>query len=61
MHFVREQVERKVVQLKKISTQKQRADLLTKNLPRPSFEHLRLAMLDPKLYDETLANSANVC
>ena len=61
MHFVREQVERKVVQLKKISTQKQRADLLTKNLPRPSFEHLRLAMLNPKLYGETLVNSANVC
>ena len=52
MHFVREQVERKVVQLKKISTQKQRAELLTK---------LRLAMLDPKLYDETFANTANVC
>jgi hypothetical protein len=47
MHFVRERVDAGDICLQYISTTLQRADLLTKNLPRPSFERFRTLLLDP--------------
>ena len=46
MHFVRERFEAGAVKLQFIPTIRQRA-LLTKNLPRPTFERLREELLDP--------------
>lgn len=40
-HFSREQVERKVIQLKYVSTDNQHADILTKPLPAVTFQKLR--------------------
>jgi hypothetical protein len=40
-HFVREQVEAKTVQLKRVATNKMVADALTKPVPRPKFEWCR--------------------
>jgi hypothetical protein len=48
MHYVRERVEAKEIDLHYISTSQQRADLLTKNLPRPSFERLRALLMEPQ-------------
>jgi hypothetical protein len=40
-HYVREQVEAKTVQLKRVATNKMIADALTKPVPRPKFEWCR--------------------
>jgi hypothetical protein len=47
MHYVRERVDAKDVKLHYISTTAQRADLLTKNLPRPGFERFRTLLMSP--------------
>ena len=47
MHYVRERVQEGDVQVQYIPTRHQRADILTKNLPRPAFERLRAALLNP--------------
>ena len=46
-HYVREQVGLNNIELQYISTKLQRADLLTKNLPRPTFESLRQQLMQP--------------
>jgi hypothetical protein len=50
MHYVRERVDAGDICLEYISTTLQRADLLTKNLPRPSFERFRALLLDPPVF-----------
>jgi hypothetical protein len=50
MHFVRGKVEAGDVRLEYISTKKQRADILTKNLPRPAFELFRSLLLTPPVF-----------
>ena len=50
MHYVRERVEAGDIQLKYISTSMQRADILTKNLPRPAFERFRSLLLTPPVF-----------
>ena len=47
MHYVRERVNGKDISLTYVSTKAQRADLLTKNLPRPAFELFRSQLLNP--------------
>ena len=47
MHYVRERVQAGDVVMKYINTTKQRADILTKNLPKPAFEKIRELLLDP--------------
>ena len=47
LHYVRERVRANDICLEYIGTKDQRADLLTKNLPRPSFERMRGLLLDP--------------
>jgi hypothetical protein len=47
MHYVRERVEAKDIVLRYISTTHQRADLLTKNLPRPAYERIRELLMQP--------------
>ena len=49
MHFVREKVEALDISLQYVSTRAQRADLLTKNLPRPAFEKFRAQLMPPAL------------
>ena len=44
-HFFREYVEKGDLKLSKIHTKEQRADILTKGLPRPTFEYLRKYLL----------------
>jgi len=46
-HYVREQVGLNNIELQYIPTKQQRADLLTKNLPRPAFESLRQQLMQP--------------
>jgi histone deacetylase 1/2 len=53
MHFVRDLVAKNVVKLLKIGTADQRADIFTKNLPRPSFEKHRASLLDGLAPDTT--------
>jgi hypothetical protein len=48
MHFVRERVEAREIELVYVSTHSQRADLLTKNLARPAFEKFRDSLLCPR-------------
>ena len=43
-HFIREAVENKVVKLVYCGTEKMFADILTKGLPKPKFEELRLML-----------------
>ena len=45
--FIREKIKKQIIQLIKIGTNKQRADLFTKNLCRPRFEYLRKLILSP--------------
>ena len=47
MHYVRERVQAGDVKIEYVKTSEQRADILTKNLPRPTFERLRDLLLDP--------------
>jgi hypothetical protein len=47
MHFVRERLEAGDIQLQYISTTEQRADALTKILPRPAFERFRRLLMTP--------------
>jgi len=47
MHYVRERVNGKDISLTYVSTKPQRADLLTKNMPRPAFELFRSQLLNP--------------
>ena len=47
-HFVRDHHKLKHIHVKKIDTQNQRADLLTKNLARPSFDKHTEAILNCK-------------
>ena len=49
MHYVRERVDAGDIVLKYICTAEQKADLLTKNLPRPTFERIRRLLLEPEL------------
>ena len=44
-HHFREYVERKEIEIYAITTDKQQADLLTKNLPGPLFAQLREAIM----------------
>jgi hypothetical protein len=50
MHYVRERVSAGDVRLEYISTHLQRADILTKNLPRPAFERFRELLLQPPVF-----------
>ena len=43
-HFIREAVENKVVKLAYSHTEKLISDILTKGLPKPNFEELRLML-----------------
>ena len=47
MHFVREKVEALDISLQYVSTRAQRADLLSKILPRPAFEKFRAQLMQP--------------
>ena len=51
MHFVRERLEACEIELRYISTTEQRADALTKTLPRPAFERFRRLLMTPGVSD----------
>ena len=53
MHFIRDLVTKKIVKLAKIGTADQRADIFTKNLPRPAFEKHRASLFDGLVPDTT--------
>ena len=48
MHYVRERVAARDIELTYVSTHGQRADLLTKNLARPAFIKFRSSLLSPR-------------
>ena len=50
MHFVRERLDALDISLQHVSTRAQRADLLTKNLPRPAFEKFRAQLMQPRSF-----------
>ena len=57
MHYVREQIEKGTITLHYVTTTNQLADILTKNLVRPTFEKIRKAILVPDLAREATATA----